>query len=66
MYVFESRPTTEEHKISKTKVIFEIPDGKRNVEDLLIEFRAFLLACGFEVPGEIVIQKEDTTPSADI
>jgi hypothetical protein len=65
MYVFQSVPS-EDSRIHKTKVTFEIPDGKLTVDDLLIEFKAFLYACGFEVDGVIVVQKTDPGPQVDV
>jgi hypothetical protein len=65
MYVFQSVPS-EDSRIHKTKVTFEIPDGKLRVDDLLVEFKAFLLACGFEIDGELVVRKEDNGPELDV
>jgi hypothetical protein len=65
MYVFQSLPS-EDSRIHKTEITFKIPDGKLTVDNLLVEFKAFLLACGFEFDGELVIQKMNPGPDVDV
>jgi hypothetical protein len=50
----------------KRRLLLRSPTGKLTVDDLLIEFKAFLYACGFEVDGVIVVQKTDPGPQVDV
>ena len=63
MYKFEK--VVKADKKHQSKVVLEIP-GTASEEELLIEFRAFMLACGFEIKGEIMVQKEEDQSPVDI
>ncbi|HEY5235545.1 MAG TPA: hypothetical protein VIJ14_05160 [Rhabdochlamydiaceae bacterium] len=50
-FTHESNSILSQYKQVKT---FEMPNGA-TLDDLLVLFKGYLIACGFEVPGEVTI-----------
>lgn len=51
---------------NRTGVLVEIPEDHLTIEDLLVEFKGFLQACGFEIDGELMVVKPDKISDQDV